>query len=134
MISKFSLDPIHLIDLSVTKKCLTYFTKTHYQGLIPDDIYEEILRLHIGYSILSSPKHANELMNIADELLKLFVENFGQIFGDATVTFNVHNFVHLAKCVNDFGITSSFSAYSFEKFSYQIKRKIRKPTKNLGAN
>lgn len=61
---------------------------------VVDDFYYEILLLHISYRLLSTPKHFLSNIKIANDLLKLFVENFPCVFGDCSVTFNVHGLLH----------------------------------------
>lgn len=190
MITQFPLDPMHLLDLGVTKKMLYYLTVINkksnitmsdankkilsnrliaYSGYSPsefqrkprgieelprwkatefrqfilyygpivlkniihDDVYYEFIILHVAYRLITTPKHFQSNMDNANELFKLFVENFSKIFGDTSITFNVHSTLHLTQCVSDYGLTTNFSAYCFENFLQYMKNRIRNPSKIL---
>lgn len=185
MVTQFPVEPMHLVDLGVTKKMLGYLIKnksktqitdskkkiisqrlielgpyipkefqrkprdleelarwkaTEYrqfilyygpivlQNVVDEDFYYELLLLHTSYRLLSTPKHFNSNIDSASELLAMFVENFCKVFGESSITFNVHSLLHLPQCVKDFGIAQTFSAYSFENFLQKLKNRIRKPS------
>ena len=52
----------------------------------------------------------------AEELLRLFVVDFGKIYGQIMLTYNVHNLIHLANDAKNFGALHNFSAFAFESF------------------
>lgn len=61
--------------------------------LVVNEIYQEILLLHIAYRLISTPNHYDDDINTASELL----QTFGKLFGENSITFNVHNLLHLPK-------------------------------------
>lgn len=74
---------------------------------------------------------SNENVNFAESLLLEFVMDFQQIYGERSVTFNVHNLIHICKDVANFGALDSYSAYPFESYLCSIKKLIRKGDKPL---
>ncbi|KAI8121707.1 hypothetical protein CVS40_7336 [Lucilia cuprina] len=76
--------------------------------------------------ILSSSSNANEREK-ANIMLKTFVEKFPYIYGQASVSYNIHCVLHLVECVEQYGSLNNFSAYPFENFMKKIKKKIKMP-------
>lgn len=98
---------------------------------VHEDIYYEFLVLHCAYRLLSSPRHVDQNIDQANDLLELFVENFSIVFGPNSVSFNVHNLLHLASCAKSYGTLNSFSAYDYENKLQILKRYVRKPSSIL---
>ena len=61
----------------------------------------------------------------------MFVLNSSILYGNAFVTFNIHNLIHVSDDVMRFGPIYSFSAYPFENFLGIIKRLLRKSERPL---
>ncbi len=72
-----------------------------------------------------------EFNDYAKELLILFVSQCKDYYGVKFVSYNVHNFVHLADDVLNFGPLDAFSAFPFENHLQSIKKLIRKHDKPL---
>lgn len=70
-------------------------------------------------------------MQYADDLLNNFVESFGIIYSTDKISHNVHNLIHIAADVRNFGSLDNFSAFKFESYMSQIKRLLRKNDKPL---
>lgn len=183
MVSQFPIDPMHLLDLGITKKILLSFinkktilplapssvpfisedlmsVSSHvprefarkprplfeigrwkatefrqmllYTGIVvlkehvQVEIYDHFILLHCSYRILLSSPTKTEIEN-AHEMIKSFVEYFPVLYGRSSVTYNVHNLLHLAECVEAFGNLDNFSSYPFEDFLQTVKRKIKMP-------
>lgn len=190
MISQIPVDPMHLIDLGVTRKFLMRLienkvlpcykintdiktsTSNHlislssfipkefsrkprcfneirnwkaveyrqfilYTGIcvlknkVHEDVYYTFLLLHCAYRLLCCPRSFIANISTAQDLLESFVENFPRIFGDDSVTYNVHHLLHITSSVKELGIITNFSAYNFENKMQHIKRQIKRPSKIL---
>lgn len=81
--------------------------------------------------MLCCPKLRNANLETSQLMLNLFVENFPIIFGENSVSYNVHSLLHLKKTVAQVGDPIAGSAYAFENYLQTLKRHIRKPTKIL---
>lgn len=187
MVSKFPLDPMHLCDLGVMKKIISYMIKNrcygerinqkaisqrlimlikpnipseftrdcrslehfsfwkatefkqflNYSGivvfkdLVNDDVYHHFLLYFCAIRLLALPYTNEGNVEVADLMLIEFVEKFPIIYGDCSISHNVHNLLHLADCVKQFGPLSSFSAYKFECYMQQLKGNLHNSNKIL---
>lgn len=103
------------------RQFILYYGPIVLKNIVDDDLYYEVLLLHVAYRLISTPRHFHSNANTAEELLQVFVENFSKIFGEQSITFNVHCLLHLTQCVKEYGIVSNFSAYEFENFLQFLK-------------
>lgn len=53
----------------------------------------------------------------ADSLLLAFCLKFQELYGEKECTINMHLHLHLLQCLQDYGPTSSFWVYAFERFN-----------------
>lgn len=67
----------------------------------------------------------SHLLPLAKAMLDHFIELFREIYGEAYITSNVHNLVHLVDEVMRYGELQSFSAYPFESMLGTIKKMLR---------
>lgn len=97
-------------------------------GNVHEDIYYTFTLLHCAYRLLCGPHQIVSNINQANELLELFVGNFPIVFGENSVSFNVHSLLHIAACAEEYGPLTSFSAYEFKNKLQILKKHVRKPT------
>ena len=83
---------------------------------LPSQYYNNFLCLFVGIYCLAHPMLAGTHCDYAEELLRLFVVDFGKIYGQIMLTYNVHNLIHLANDAKNFGALHNFSAFAFESF------------------
>lgn len=98
---------------------------------VNDDFYYEFLLLHCACRLLACPKNYIQNIDVAQNMLELFVQNFSIIFGQNSVSYNVHGLLHLTESVKHFGALTSFSAYNFENYLHILKKNVKKPSKIL---
>jgi len=87
--------------------------------------YEHFLFLHATIRILTFGPLTPEVLQTADQYLKYYVEQFGIIYGDHHLVYNLHSLTHLVNECATHGLLDSFSAFPFENFLGLIKRLIR---------
>lgn len=92
--------------------------------------YEHFLKFFCATSICLTDSYKAYLPK-ASELFKDFIEESIEIYGDHTVTSNMHNLCHITDEVERFGNLNSINAYPFENELYRIKTRIRQPNKAL---
>lgn len=51
--------------------------------------------LHVAMRILASYLYMPSMINYAEDLLKLYVEQFSDLYGEEHVPYNVHSLIHL---------------------------------------
>lgn len=61
-------------------------------------------------------------LNDAKETFDMFVFDFGDIYGEEFLTFNIHALLHITDYVKRFGPLDGFSCYKYENY-YQLIRK-----------
>lgn len=81
--------------------------------------------------MLSCPKLCKSNLENSQALLNLFVENFQIVFGKNSVSFNIHNLLHLKESIEYVGDLSSCTAYPFENYLQILKKSVKKPTQVL---
>lgn len=92
---------------------------------LPQYIYQHFLLYFCGITILLSDYHLKDMIDIADNLLKTFLEHFKKIYGRHYVFSNTHNLCHLVDDVKLFGSLMNFSTYPFENHLYDLKKRLR---------
>ncbi|OXA40777.1 hypothetical protein Fcan01_24539 [Folsomia candida] len=95
--------------------------------ILAAELYQHFLCLHVAITILVNPKTYLTLNNYAEELLKYFVNNFGEIYGKKYCSHNLHSLLHLARDCIRHGPLDNFSAFPFENKLQQIKKLVRSP-------
>ncbi|XP_029162883.1 uncharacterized protein LOC114934364 [Nylanderia fulva] len=95
--------------------------------------YNHFLCLSVAIRILIDPQLCVTFNDYANSLLLHFVSNYGNIYGDQYLSYNVHNLIHLANDVNMFGSLDNFSCFKYENNMQKIKKKLRsgKPLEEL---
>lgn len=107
-----------------------------YDGLLvfkelPTNVYKNYRLLHAACYILSSPELYLVMNDIADTLLKNFVNHSIRLFGRHFVSLYVHCLIHFAKECAENGPLESFSAYKYETYLCTIKNLLRSPYQPL---
>ena len=98
---------------------------------LPSHLYDHFMLLHVGIKILATDTLCREFNDYAKQLLILFVRQCKDFYGDKFLSYNVHNLIHLADDVLNFGPLDAFSAFPFENHLQSIKRLLRKHDKPL---
>lgn len=134
--SEFTRDCRTLENLSFWKatefkQFLNYTGIVVLKGLVNDNVYQHFLLYFCAIRLLALPISETRNIEVADMMLMNFVEQFPVIYGDSSVSHNVHNLLHLADCVKQFGSLSSFSAYKFECYMQQLKGNLHNSNKIL---
>ena len=93
--------------------------------------YKNFLYLFIGTYYLEHPRLLRSHCDYANELLRLFVSDFGKLYDKITLVYNIHNLIHLAADAQKFGPLQSVSAFAFESYLGNIKRLLRSPNRPL---
>jgi len=116
----------YLLRFKVTeyRSFLLYLGPVALKGVLSDEKYNNFLTLHVAISILSNSKSCNRpnLTEYSRKLLRHFVQNFINLYGEMFITHNFHGLIHLTDYVEYFGtildsITlDTISAFPFENY------------------
>lgn len=117
-------------------KATEYRTFLLYVGIVAlhnrlsQNVYELFLKLVCGVTICSSKLYAPYLP-LARELFNDFIESHIEIFGEGSITINIHNTCHVVDEVELYGPLDTISAYPFENHLHHLKRKLQQCNKPL---
>lgn len=133
---EFTRKPRSLSELSRWKATelrtfLLYLAPTVLKDVLDIAIYENFLLLHCAVTILVSPKYSVPFLDIANELLKVFVEHCKTIYGLEFLVYNVHMLTHICDDVKKYGPLDQISAFPFENYLGQLKKLIKSPKNPL---
>lgn len=81
---------------------LLYVGVVAIHSIVPKKIYRHFLSLSIAMTIFLSPNFSN-LANVANILMVQFVKDFGILYGEHFISYNVHGLIHLFDDFNKFG-------------------------------
>ncbi|CAN7986808.1 unnamed protein product, partial [Ixodes hexagonus] len=106
---------------------LLYFGPLVLKGQMEKCYYQHFLKLGTAVSILASPRLCQVELELAETLLREFVLDAEDLYGEGIYVYNVHSLVHLPADVQKFGHLDTFSAFRFENFLGQLKRELKSP-------
>lgn len=108
-----SLEYVSHYKGSEFRNFLLYHGIVALKGNVSNDIYNNFLTLHCAVTICSSDKH-RQYVPTAKKLLEKFVVDFKRIYGRCMTSHNVHQLLHIADYVLQFGSLDNYSAFPFE--------------------
>jgi hypothetical protein len=103
------------------RQVLLYSGPVAFRGLLREDVYGNFMLFHGAMAILLSPRHCQELLELARFLLKSFVSHCIDLYGRDMVVYNVHSLIHLPDDVLLYGNLNNISCFPFESFLHQMK-------------
>lgn len=89
--------------------------------------YKNFMLLHIAISILIDKVLCIKFNEIANILIKSFVEGFEESYGAQFVTYNLHVVTHLADDCLTNGPLDEFSSFPFESYLGKMKKLVKSP-------
>lgn len=115
------------------RRFLLYDGPVVLKNILSADKYANFIRLHVAIRLLTDPCKVSMSNNIdlAETLLKRFVETYETIYGQRYVSYNVHNLLHVVSDVRIHGCLDNFSAFRFENFIFCLKKLLRKHNQTL---
>lgn len=94
------------------------------------DEYEMFLKLFCALTICSSNFYATYLP-LARQLFVEFIENHIDLYGESSITINIHNTSHVVDDIEALGPLDTFSAYKFENHLHHLKIKLKQCNRPL---
>lgn len=92
--------------------------------------YQHFLTLFCATTICSTEKYKSFLPK-ARELFVEYIEKYIEIYGQASITSNVHNLCHVVDNVEKFGNLNTIDAYQFENKLHHMKLQLKQCNKPL---
>lgn len=137
IVIEFNRKPRSLAELARWKATelrmfLLYLGPLGLKGILPNALYENFLLFHCSIVLLCSKKHIDKLgVQLAGELLVMFIKHCEKIYGSHFLIYNVHILCHLNDDVEKFGPLDNYSAFPFENYLQTLKKLVRSPHKPL---
>lgn len=107
---------------------LFYYGPLIMRGILNQDYYKHFLLLHAGCRLLCAKRTALVYTVQAKRYLHSFFNATKLLYGMNSAILNVHNILHLADDVTNFGVPlSKISAFPFESYLGKLRSMIRGP-------
>jgi len=119
-----SLDELEFWKATEYRTFLLYTGPILLKGRIKSSLYNHFLLLHCAIKILICVETCIIHNDLANNLLRQFVTEYPEHYGNEYVTYNVHSLVHIANFVKIHGPLDKFSAFKFENFLQIIKKTV----------
>lgn len=120
-----SLTEVDRFKATEYRQILLYTGKLVFKGIISDPLYSHFMVLSTAISILVSKTLTEQYLNYAENLLKHFVSQAQELYGEEFLVYNVHSLLHLASDVTNYGNLDTCSAFPFENYMQHLKRMVR---------
>lgn len=104
---------------------MLYTSLTVLKKFLPPKYFKHYLLFYCSVVILGNEHHCKNLIDVADDMIKHFLNLFKSFYGICHFTSNLHNLSHLVEEVRIYGVLSNFNAYSFENKLQAVKRLVR---------
>lgn len=89
-------------------------------GIVSDEILANFMKLQIA-SVIFSHKRFDCYYDEADELMRVFIEEFAEIYHPRHVVYCVHSLCHMKMFVERYGPWDNFSTFEYETFNSTVK-------------
>ncbi|PIK35886.1 hypothetical protein BSL78_27286 [Apostichopus japonicus] len=109
----------------VALQCVVCDAPARAMNILACDHFNLFLVLSTAICILVSTKLAAEHVNYAHQLLKYYIKWACELYGQEFAVYNVHGLLHIADDVIKFGCLDNCSAWRFENYMNELKKKVR---------
>ena len=100
--------------------------------MLSDEKYQHFLFFFVVMRLLLSHSPTSSQMVFANQCLKKYFYEFGVIYGDQHLVFNLHNLIHLTDdCVFYEASLNDINDFPFENYLFQMKNDIQGTVKPL---
>ncbi len=90
------------------------------RGIISEEKISNLLKLQIA-SIIFTHERFNQYYEEADKLMRMFVEEFADLYHPRHGTYVFHSLCHMKKYVDIYGAWDNFSTFEFESYNSKVK-------------
>lgn len=120
------LDFLHKYKATECKNWLMYAGIVILENEVNDLYYEHFRKLFIAIRILSDKEMVSANIDLARDLIIDYINDFGDLYENFLVGYNVHNLLHLPDDCEYFDSDlGALNAYSFENENMSFKRMVK---------
>jgi len=120
-----SIDDIHYWKATELRNFAFYFSIIVLKGKIKTKLYSHFLILVFAIRILLCLNTCYEYNAIAVKFLRKFVIDYGVLYGQHYLSYNVHSLIHLPMFTKIHGPLDNFSSFQYENYLQEIKKTIK---------
>lgn len=122
-----TLDTVHFWKGTEYRTILLYVGIVVLKDIVSVDEYNHFKLLSCATVLCSSDTYKSIVNNTAvvDNLIQAYIEQYIILYGQHTISSNVHNLSHLLDDVRHFGNLNTLSTYPFENCLQMIKSRLR---------
>lgn len=104
------------------RQFLLYTGPVILKDILNTDLYNNFLLLHCAVTNFAE-KSEKPILQYAKDLLISFVKSFFHLYGKQYASFNIHGLLHMHEDVSKFGTVDKYSAFQFENYMQEFKKK-----------
>lgn len=97
------------------RSCLLYWGPVVFKNILNESNYKHYMLLHSAISLLVN-ENFSAYVDLAEKIIKQFVQDFAHIYGASYCSSNVHSILHLCADYKRFGVLDNFAAFEFENY------------------
>lgn len=118
--------PVVQLKASELRFILLYIGPVLFKKILNIQIYKYYCLLHAAFRILCSSHFINIFINEARKYLDSFFDIMSLLYGNTSLSINVHNLIHVVDDVEFFNCTlDKISAFPYESMLGKIRKMIR---------
>lgn len=121
------LSTVHFWKGTEFRTFLLYLGVIVLKDAVPVNEYRHFMLLSLAVKICSSDAYKNivHTTTLVENMISDYIEKYIDIYGEHTISSNVHNLCHMIEDVRRFGNLNTISTYPFENILHVIKMKLR---------
>lgn len=120
-----SLEELEFWKATESHSLLLYSGPIVLKGKLKKSLYKHFMLLHCSIRIPMSDETCITYNELANSLLRQFVTQYSNLYGEEYITYNVHGLIHLAQFVKIHCSLDKFSAFKFENCLQIIKSTLK---------
>lgn len=120
-----SLEELEYWKATEFRSFLLYTGPIVLKGRLQKNFYQHFMLLHCGIRLLLNSETCIIYNDLANDILKQFVTQYPNLYGNEYVTYNVHGLIHLSDFVKIHGSLENFSAFKYENCLQIMKKTVK---------
>lgn len=118
------IDYLGLMKGTEFRQYLLFVAPLLLKGIIDEEKIGNLLKLHIASTIFSH-KRFDKYYKEADELMRMFLQEFAEIYHPRHVVYVFHSLCHMKKFVDLYGPWDNFSTFEYETYNSTVKNLLQ---------
>ncbi|XP_065650340.1 uncharacterized protein LOC136078495 [Hydra vulgaris] len=104
---------------------LVYIGPVVLKRFLSPQCYNNFLDLSVAVRILLCSSLLENFADYAGQLLRYFIQTFGELYGKDQLVYNIHSLLHIADDAKKYGPLDNCSSFKYESYLGQLKKLVR---------